>query len=87
MRAILLLVVGIVGLIETLAPKPVVQLFTRVAYRNAGEAESRRWLHAAVRIEGAVLAAVALVGLFRLTRIEDAPVGDSAAEDVPDDTD
>jgi hypothetical protein len=68
MRALLLLVVGIVGLIELLAPKSFVRVLTRVAYRNAGDAEPRPWVHTAARIEAAVLLGVALGGLFRLAR-------------------
>ncbi|ESS04127.1 MAG: hypothetical protein A07HR67_01114 [uncultured archaeon A07HR67] len=68
MRALLLLVVGIVGLIELLAPKLFVRVLTRVAYRNAGDAEPRPWVHTAARIEATVLLGVALGGLFRLGR-------------------
>jgi hypothetical protein len=68
MRALLLLVVGIVGLIELLAPKSFVRVLTRVAYRNAGDAEPRPWVHTAARIEATVLLGVALGGLFRLAR-------------------
>ncbi|WP_418282592.1 hypothetical protein [Halorubrum sp. DTA98] len=68
MKNVLLLVVGLVGLIELLVPSWMVRLFTRVAYRDADDAEPREWFHVAARLEGAVLVTVALVGLFRSAR-------------------
>lgn len=65
MKTLLLLAAGVVGLIETVAPRAVVRAWTRAAYRNAGDAEPRKWVHRGVRAEGAVLVLVALVGLFR----------------------
>ncbi|MFW5917837.1 MAG: hypothetical protein ACOCRD_05460, partial [Halorubrum sp.] len=65
MKTLLLLVAGVVGLIETVAPRAVVRAWTRAAYRNAGDAEPREWIHRGVRVEGSVLVLVALVGLFR----------------------
>lgn len=66
MQAALLLVVGLVGLVQTLAPRPIVRAWTRVAYRDAGDAEPREWTYVAARAEGAVLTLVSLVGLFRV---------------------
>jgi len=66
MKAALLLVVGLVGLVQTLAPRPVVRAWTKVAYRDAGDAEPREWAYVAARAEGAVLTLVSLVGLFRV---------------------
>ncbi len=68
MRAVLFLVVGVVGLIETLLPGAVVSAFTRVAYRNAEGAEARSWFRTVVRMEGAILVLVGLVGLFKTAR-------------------
>ena len=68
MKTVLLLVVGLLGVVELLVPNWVVRLFTRVAYRNAADAEAREWLHVVARIEGAILVVVALVGLFRSAR-------------------
>ena len=68
MRAILFLVVGVIGLIETLIPGVVVSAFTRVAYRDAEGTEARPWFRTVVRIEGAALVLVGLVGLFRTAR-------------------
>ncbi|GAB6880617.1 hypothetical protein JCM17823_28910 [Halorubrum gandharaense] len=65
MKNHLLLGVGLLGLIELIAPKQVVALFTRIAYRNADDAEPRSWLHTAARVEGLVLVVAALVGLFK----------------------
>lgn len=65
MRRYVFLALGLLGLIEALVPGVVVRGFTRVAYRNAEDAESRPWLRTAVRAEGGVLLAVALAGLFR----------------------
>ena len=76
MRAVLLLVVGIIGLIELLAPESFVRVLTRVAYRNAGDAEPRPWVHTAARVEATILLGVALGGLFRLARSTD---GDRSA--------
>lgn len=70
MRAHLLLAVGIFGLIEAVAPGPLVRVLTRVAYRNADDAEAKPWVLTAARIEGAVIVAGALVGLFRLARAD-----------------
>lgn len=83
MKALLLLVTGIVGLIETLAPRSVVRLWTRAMYRNAGEAEPRGWVSVAARMEGAVLVLVALVGLFRVATAADDPESD-ASDSVDD---
>jgi len=86
MKAALLLVTGIVGLIQTLAPRPVVRAWTKAIYRDAGDAEPREWAYAAARIEGAVLVLVSLVGLFRVATAADdaaelpASVDDSADE-------
>ncbi|MFC5134217.1 MULTISPECIES: hypothetical protein [Haloferacaceae] len=68
MRAHLLLAAGILGLIEAVAPGPLVRVLTRVAYRNAEDAEPKPWVLTAAQIEGAVIVAGALVGLFRLAR-------------------
>ena len=78
MKALLLLVAGIGGLIETLAPKAVVRAWTKAMYRNAGEAEPRDWVYAAARAEGAVIVLGALVGLYRVATAED---GDDDALD------
>lgn len=65
MKRHLLLAVGLIGLVEILAPKTVVRAFTKVAYRNADDAEPRDWFHVVARVEGAVLVLLALVGLYR----------------------
>ena len=78
MKALLLLVAGIGGLIETLAPKAVVRAWTKAMYRNAGEAEPRDWVYAAARAEGAVIVLGALGGLYRVATAED---GDDDALD------
>ena len=80
MKALLLLVAGLGGLIEAVAPRRVVALWTRALYRNAGEAEPREWVYAAAKVEGTLVAAGALVGLFRLATASDAPV---AGDDAP----
>jgi len=84
MRAILFLVVGVIGLIETLVPGVVVSAFTRVAYRDAEDAEARPWFRTLVRIEGAVLVLVGLVGLFRTAR--SAGSDDERTEPVEDES-
>lgn len=84
MKALLLLVAGIGGLIETLAPKAVVRAWTKAMYRNAGEAEPRDWVYAAARAEGAVIVLGALVGLYRVATAED---GDGDALDEDGDSD
>ncbi|MFC7325599.1 hypothetical protein ACFQMF_13540 [Halorubrum rutilum] len=83
MNAALLLVVGLVGLVQTLAPRPVVRAWTRVAYRDAGDAEPREWTYAAARAEGVVLALVSLVGLFRVATddAEGSPTTDERPEE------
>jgi hypothetical protein len=84
MKALLLLVAGIGGLLEAVAPRRAVALWTRALYRNAGEAEPREWVYAAAKVEGTLVAAGALVGLFRLATAEDdgADGGDAAGDDV-----
>ena len=77
MKTVLLLVVGLLGVVELLVPNWVVRLFTRVAYRNAADAEAREWLHVVARIEGAILVVVALVGLFRSARTSSARTSES----------
>ncbi|WP_423995080.1 hypothetical protein [Halorubrum trapanicum] len=85
MKALLLLVAGIGGLLEAVAPRRAVALWTRALYRNAGEAEPREWTYAAAKAEGALVAAAALVGLFRLaTADDDAAAGDEATADGRD---
>ncbi|EMA64622.1 hypothetical protein [Halorubrum lipolyticum] len=81
MKALLLLVAGIGGLIETLAPRSVVRVWTEALYRNAGEAEPRNWVYVAARAEGAVVVLAALVGLYRVATAEnDESVGDGAED-------
>jgi hypothetical protein len=75
MKALLLLVAGIGGLIETLVPRAVVRVWTKALYRNAGEAEPREWVYAAARAEGAIVVLAALVGLYGVA---------TAEEDEPD---
>ncbi len=83
MKALLLLILGVFGLIETVTPKSVVRLWTKASYRDAGEAEPRAWLPVAVRIEGAILVFASLVGLFRLATTEEPTddLSDAAATD------
>ena len=85
MKALLLLVAGIGGLIEAVAPRRAVALWTRALYRNAGEAEPRNWVYAAAKAEGALVAAGALVGLYRLaTASDEEPEADDAdVEEIP----
>ncbi|WP_066418084.1 hypothetical protein [Halorubrum aethiopicum] len=78
MRAHLLLAAGLLGLIEAVAPGPLVRVLTRVAYRNAEDAEPKPWVLAAARVEGILIVAGALVGLFRLARAGDE--GEAAGE-------
>ncbi|MDZ5809745.1 hypothetical protein U4E84_00045 [Halorubrum sp. AD140] len=81
MRAALLLAVGLVGLIQTLAPGPVIRAWTRLVYRDAAGAEPREWAYVAARVEGAALALVSLVGLFRLATAPDpVPATDDPTE-------
>ncbi|ELZ42775.1 hypothetical protein C471_02245 [Halorubrum saccharovorum DSM 1137] len=83
MKALLLLVAGIGGLIETLVPRAVVRAWTKALYRNAGDAEPREWVYAAARAEGAVVVLAALVGLYGVATAEDdepADEGDGADE-------
>ncbi|PAU83193.1 hypothetical protein CK500_10335 [Halorubrum salipaludis] len=84
MKALLLLVAGIGGLVQTLVPRRVVRLWTKALYRNAGEAEPREWVHVAARAEGAVLVLAALVGLYGVATAED---DEGAAGDAVEDTD
>ena len=86
MKALLLLVAGIGGLLEAVAPRRAVALWTRALYRNAGEAEPREWVYAAAKVEGTLVAAGALVGLFRLaTADDDAAVDGEATADGRED--
>jgi len=71
MKALLLLVAGIGGLLEAVAPRRTVAVWTRACYRNAGEAEPREWVYAAAKAEGALVAAGALLGLFRLATADE----------------
>ncbi|WP_200530782.1 hypothetical protein [Halorubrum sp. LN27] len=84
MKALLLLVAGIGGLVQTLVPRRVVRLWTKALYRNAGEAEPREWVHVAARAEGAVLVLAALVGLYGVATAED---DEGAAGDAVEDID
>ena len=86
MKALLLLVAGIGGLLEAVAPRRVVALWTRALYRNGGEAEPREWVYAAAKVEGTLIAAGALVGLFRLATADgDAAVDGEATPDGRED--
>ncbi|WP_128905813.1 hypothetical protein [Halorubrum amylolyticum] len=80
MKALLLLVAGIGGLVQTLVPRAVVRAWTRALYRNAGEAEPREWVHVAARAEGAVIVLAALVGLYGVATAEDEASGEVAAD-------
>ena len=81
MRAALLLIVGLVGVVQTLAPRPVVRAWTRVVYRDAGDAEPREWTYVAARAEGVVLAVVSLVGLFRVATATDDDEGSPTTDE------
>lgn len=65
MKALLLLVVGVIGLIEAVLPQAAVRAWTLAVYRDSGDAEPREWVYTAARIEGAALVSVSLFGLFR----------------------
>ncbi|GAB3423327.1 hypothetical protein GCM10027435_29150 [Haloparvum alkalitolerans] len=65
MRNHLRLLIGLFGLVELAAPRAVVRGVTRLAYRESADAEPRDWVYTAARIEGAALATLALVGLYR----------------------
>jgi len=71
MKALLLLVAGVGGLVQTLAPRAVVRVWTKALYRNAGDAEPREWVYVAARAEGAVIVLGALVGLYGVATAED----------------
>jgi len=83
MKALLLLVAGIGGLVQTLVPRAVVRVWTKAMYRNAGEAEPREWVPVAARAEGAIVVLGALVGLYRIATAED----DAASGEALDDAD
>jgi len=85
MKAALLLVVGFLGLIQTLAPRPVVRAWTRVVYRDAGDAEPREWAYVAARAEGAVLVIASMAGLYRLATAEADDGGPIEGPDEPAD--
>jgi len=85
MKAALLLIVGFLGLVQTLAPRPVVRAWTGIVYRDAGDAEPREWAYLAARAEGAVLALVSIAGLYRLATAEsDGEVPTNAADESTD---
>lgn len=77
MKALILLLAGVVGLIETALPRLAVRAWTLAVYRNAGDAEPRDRVYTAVRVGGAVLVFVSLVGLFRTVA-----AGESAGSDA-----
>ncbi|KDS90207.2 hypothetical protein FK85_19455 [Halorubrum saccharovorum] len=79
MKALLLLVAGIGGLVQTLVPQAIVRAWTKAMYRNAGEAEPRQWVYVATRAEGAVIVLAALVGLYRVATADDDEAVDEAA--------
>ncbi|OYR38386.1 hypothetical protein DJ82_12470 [Halorubrum sp. Ib24] len=85
MKAALLLIVGFLGLVQTLAPRPVVRAWTKAVYRDAGDAEPREWAYVAARAEGAVLALVSMAGLYRLATAEADDSGPIQAPDEPTD--
>ncbi|MGQ3328080.1 hypothetical protein [Halorubrum sp. FL23] len=78
MKALLLLVAGIGGLVQTLLPRTVVRAWAKAVYRNAGEAEPREWVYVATRAEGALIVLAALFGLYGVATAED---GEASAED------
>ncbi|ELZ53976.1 MULTISPECIES: hypothetical protein [Halorubrum] len=87
MKALLLLVAGVGGLLEAVAPRRAVAVWTRACYRNAGEAEPREWVYAAAKAEGALVAAGALVGLFRLATADDGETEESDETGIEADAD
>ncbi|MFC6753493.1 hypothetical protein [Halorubrum tibetense] len=82
MRALVYLVVGIVGLLETLLPGVFVDAFTRAAYRDTAAVKPRSWFRTVVRIEGAILVLFGLIGLFRTARSARATNADAARDDA-----
>jgi len=83
MKALLLLAAGVVGLVETVAPRFVVRAWTRAAFRNSEDVEAREWVYAGARAEGAVFVAGALIGLYRLAA-EDGSTATDALDDADD---
>lgn len=83
MKALLLVVAGIGGLVQTLAPRAAVRMWTTVLYRNAGDAEPREAMYVAARAEGALIVLAALGGLYRVATAEDEAAVDEAADDAP----
>ena len=85
MKALLLLLAGIGGLIEALVPRAVVRVWTAAMYRNAGNAEPRTWVYVAARAEGAVVVLAALVGLYRVATANGGEPVDEGGERVDSD--
>lgn len=87
MKRHVLLVAGLLGLLELLAPRVVLRGVTKLAYRGAEDAEPRDWLPVAVRVEGAILVSSALVGLYKLSGtsadVADETPSEGDAEDDP----
>lgn len=73
MRNHLWLLTGIVGVLYLLRPREAVALWTRLAYRNQGDAEPRNWMYEAARVKGAILAVLALGSLFKAAEGNDGP--------------
>lgn len=77
---------GIGGLLEAVAPRRVVAVWTRALHRNAGEAEPREWVYAVAKLEGVLAAAGAPVGLYRLASASDEE-SDEATDESADESD
>ncbi|WP_049982237.1 hypothetical protein [Halorubrum sp. BV1] len=77
MKALLLLAAGVVGLVESVAPRFVVRAWTRAAFRNSEDVEAREWVYAGARAEGAVFVAGALLGLYRLAVADESTTTDA----------
>ncbi len=74
MRNHLRLLLGLLGVVELAAPRTLVRVATRLAYRESADAEPREWVYTAARLEGVILTTLALVGLYRAaTASEESP--------------
>lgn len=65
------LAVGLFGVFELLFPRTVVRLATAAMYRGESPGEPRDWVYTAARVEGAILATVGLVSLYRAANVTD----------------
>lgn len=56
------LIIGVLGVITTLFPDRVIDVFEEVAITNSNDSSTRSWFHSSIRAEGVLITVACLLG-------------------------